>query len=232
MLCALMMVGCGGRGNSKATAFQPHHFPSMPEPPAVITEPKEATEYVLSNYWNEFLAKAYPCDSGIVNGVPADEVEKAFGTYVTLLERGCGIDFGRKAMAGFFDKVEKFEAADTSTNVFEFFEEMVPKYLYDPNSPVRNEDLYLPYVSRLAVSDYVDPDMKPAYDHDAQMCSLNMIGSPAADFTFTDLGGKRHTLYGVKAETTLLFFTNPGCPACKEIVESLTSDGKIAALVA
>ena len=75
MLCALMMVGCGGRGNSKATAFQPHHFPSMPEPPAVITEPKEATEYVLSNYWNEFLAKAYPCDSGIVNGVPA-EVEK------------------------------------------------------------------------------------------------------------------------------------------------------------
>ena len=50
MLCALMMVGCEGRGNSKATAFQPHHFPSMPEPPAVITEPKEATEYVLSNY--------------------------------------------------------------------------------------------------------------------------------------------------------------------------------------
>ena len=150
---------------------------------------------------------------------------------MTLLERGCGIDFGRKAMAGFFDKVENFEAADTSTNVFEFFEEMVPKYLYDPNSPVRNEDLYLPYVSRLAVSDYVDPDMKPAYDHDAQMCSLNMIGSPAADFTFTDLGGKRHTLYGVKAETTLLFFTNPGCPACKEIIESLTSDGKIADLV-
>ena len=184
MLCALMMVGCGGRGNSKATAFQPHHFPSMPEPPAVITEPEEATEYVLSNYWNEFLAKAYPCDSGIVNGVPADEVEKAFGTYVTLLERGCGIDFGRKAMAGFFDKVEKFEAADTSSNVFGFFEKMVPKYLYDPNSPVRNEDLYLPYVSRLAVSEYSDPDLKPSYSFETQMCSLNMIGSPAADFIF------------------------------------------------
>lgn len=232
MLCSLVMVGCGGRGNSKATAFQPHHFPPMPEPPAVITEPQERTEYIASNYWNEFLAKIYPCDSNVVNGVLADDVEKAFGTYVTLLEGACGIDFGRKAMAGFFDKVEKFEAADTSTNVFEFFEEMVPKYLYDPNSPVRNEDLYLPYVSRLAVSDYVDPDMKLAYDHDAQMCSLNMIGSPAADFTFTDLAGKRHTLYGVKAETTLLFFTNPGCPACKEIIESLTSDGKIAALVA
>ena len=232
MLCALITVGCKGCRGSKEAAFRPHHFPSMPVPPAVITEPREKTEYVASNYWDEFLAKSYPCDSGLVNGVSADEVEKALGTYVTLLERSCPIDFGRKAMADFFDKVERFEAADTSSNVFEFFEEMVPKYLYDPNSPVRNEDLYLPFVSRLAASEYVDPDMKPAYDHDSRMCSLNMIGSPAADFIFTDLSGRRHTLYGIKAETTLLFFTNPGCPACKEIMESLTSDGKIAALVA
>ena len=92
-------------------------------------------------------------------------------------------------MAGFFDKVEKFQTADTSSNVFGFFEKMVPKYLYDPNSPVRNEDLYLPYVSRLAVSEYSDPDLKPSYSFETQMCSLNMIGSPAADFIFTDLAG-------------------------------------------
>ena len=204
----------------------------MPEPPAVIVEPREKAEYVISNYWNKFLSQAYPCDSNVVNGVLADDVEKALGTFVTFLENVCPIDFGRKAMAGFFDMVEKFQTADTSSNVFGFFEKMVPKYLYDPNSPVRNEDLYLPYVSRLAVSEYSDPDLKPSYSFETQMCSLNMIGSPAADFIFTDLAGKRHTLYGIKAETTLLFFTNPGCPACKEIIESLTSDGKIAALVA
>lgn len=204
----------------------------MPEPPAVIVEPREKAEYVISNYWNKFLSQAYPCDSNVVNGVLADDVEKALGTFVTFLENACPIDFGRKAMAGFFDMVEKFQTADTSSNVFGFFEKMVPKYLYDPNSPVRNEDLYLPYVSRLAVSEYSDPDLKPSYSFETQMCSLNMIGSPAADFIFTDLAGKRHTLYGIKAETTLLFFTNPGCPACKEIIESLTSDGKIAALVA
>lgn len=226
------MVGCGGRGNGKDTAFQPHAFPPMPEPPAVIVEPREKAEYVISNYWNKFLSQTYPCDSNVVNGVLADDVEKALGTFVTFLENACPIDFGRKAMAGFFDMVEKFQTADTSSNVFGFFEKMVPKYLYDPNSPVRNEDLYLPYVSRLAVSEYSDPDLKPSYSFETQMCSLNMIGSPAADFIFTDLAGKRHTLYGIKAETTLLFFTNPGCPACKEIIESLTSDGKIADLVA
>ncbi len=232
ILCIIAAVGCGGRGSGGTAAFQPRRFPPVPEPPAVMTAPAEAAEYVVSNYWNEFLAKTYPCDSGIVNGVLAEEVEEAFGTYVTLLEQTCPIDFARKAMAGFFDKVERFEAADTSSNVFEFFGRMVPKYLYDPNSPVRNEDLYLPYVSRLAVSDYSDPDLKPSYSFEARMCSLNMIGSPAADFTFTDLHGKKHTLYGVKAGTTLLFFTNPGCHACKDIIGSLTSDGNISALVA
>ena len=232
ILCALVAAGCGGRGNGKSAAFRPHAFPPMPEPPAVIVEPGKKAEYVVSNYWNDFLGQSYPCDSNVVNGVLADDVEKALGTYVTLLEKACDIGFGRKAMAGFFGKVEKFQAADTSSNVFAFFEKMVPKYLYDPNSPVRNEDLYLPYVSRLAASEYSDPDLKPSYSFEAGMCSLNMIGSPAADFTFTDLAGRRHTLYAVKAETTLLFFTNPGCPACKEIIESLTSDESIAALVA
>ena len=232
ILCALVAAGCGGRGNGKSAAFRPHAFPPMPEPPAVIVEPGKKAEYVVSNYWNDFLGQSYPCDSNVVNGVLADDVEKALGTYVTLLEKACDIGFGRKAMAGFFGKVEKFQAADTSSNVFAFFEKMVPKYLYDPNSPVRNEDLYLPYVSRLAASEYSDPDLKPSYSFEAGMCSLNMIGSPAADFTFTDLAGRRHTLYAVKAETTLLFFTNPGCPACKEIIEILTSDESIAALVA
>ncbi len=232
MICAIFLVGCKGGGSGKATAFTPRAFPALPEPPSVISDPQEKTEYVVSNYWNEFLEKTYPCDSNIVNGVTADEVEKALGTYVTLLEKACPIDFGRKAMASFFDKVEQFEAADTSSNVFEFFERMVPKYLYDPNSPVRNEDLYLPYVSRLASSDYSDPDMRPSYSFETNMCSLNMAGTPAADFTFTDLSGKRHTLHGVKAETTLLFFTNPGCPACKDIMEHLVADERIASLVA
>lgn len=234
VVCAVMAFGCksgnSGKGGASA-AFAPHSFPPMPEPPAVMSQPQERAEYVVSNYWNAFLDKSYPCDSNVVNGVSADDVEKALGSYVTLLENACPIDFGRKAMAAFFDKVEKFQSADTSSNVFGFFEKMVAKYLYDPNSPVRNEDLYLPYVSRLAVSPFVDPEMRPAYDHDAKMCSLNMIGSPAADFTFTDLSGRRHTLYGIKAETTLLFFTNPGCPACKEIIGSLTSNERIAALV-
>ena len=223
VICAIFLVGCKGGGSGKATAFTPRAFPALPEPPSVISDPQEKTEYVVSNYWNEFLEKTYPCDSNIVNGVTADEVEKALGTYVTLLEKACPIDFGRKAMASFFDKVEQFEAADTSSNVFEFFERMIPKYLYDPNSPMRNEDLYLPFVQKLSSSEFTPQNMRRAYSHDAAMCSMNRFGEKVPDFRFRTLKGRDLRLYSVKAEYTMLFFSNPGCHACQGIISEVMS---------
>ena len=40
------------------------------------------------------------------------------------------------------------------------------------------------------------------------------------------------TLYGVKAEYTVLIFGNPGCQACQEIMEDMESTPEVAALVA
>jgi len=225
-----LFAGCGRKNAGKAEeSFQKRPFPPTPSVPAMITDQKEAAIYVASNFWNEFLStdKTYPCDTSMVNGVANEDVESALGMFVTILERGCSMDFSRKAMDAFFTKVEKFQAADTSSNVFSFFEKMVAKYLYDPNSPVRNEDIYQPYVARLSKSRFTDEGMQMAYEHDAEMCQLNRVGTPAADFAFTGLNGKKYTLYGIKADYALLFFSNPGCPACREITDQLNSDEKI-----
>ena len=225
---ALLLAGCGGKKASTQDTFRPVAFPAMPKVPSVITDETEASEYVVSHFWDAFLGRNLPCDTNIVNGVLAEDVESAVGTYITILEKNCGLDFGRKAVAGFLGSLERFQAADTASNVFGFFEKTVSRYLYDPNSPVRNEDLYLPFVQGLAVSPFVAEVMKPAYAHDASMCSLNQGGTVATDFIFTDLSGRRHSLHSVKAEYTLLFFSNPGCPACKEIIDGLTGDPRIA----
>ena len=73
--------------------------------------------------------------------------------------------------------------------------------------------------------------MKPAYGHDAAMSALNQVGTKAADFSFTDLSGKKRTLHGVKADYTLLMFTNPGCDACHEVIESIKANAIIPKLV-
>ena len=224
---AVLLAGCGGRKASQDNAFHPVPFPAAPTVPSIIKDGTETTEYVMDHFWDAFLGRNLPCDTNIVNGVLAGDVESAVGTYLTVLEQNCGLDFARKAVGNFFGAIERFQAADTSSNVFGFFEKTISRYLYDPNSPVRNEDLYLPFVKGLSESPFVPEGMRQAYAHDASMCSLNQAGTVATDFIFTDLGGRRHSLHSVKADHTLLFFSNPGCPACKEIIDGLTGDPRI-----
>lgn len=130
----------------------------------------------------------------------------------------------RKGITSMFRKVEAKQLSDTLSNVYDRFAAMAYKYFYDPNSPYRCEDLYFPYVQGLAESPLTDPRMVPAYTHDARMCSLNSIGSQVPDFVFRDIKGRNHRLYDAKADFTLLFFSNPGCEACKEIIETIKGD--------
>ena len=187
---------------------------------------------MAAHFWDAFLSGSYPCDTALVNGVPREEVESALGKFVTIIETVCDRSAALKAMDGFFLKVNGFQIDNPSSDVYGFFEEMVPKYLYDPNSPVRDEDLYLPYLRGMLSSGFTKKEMRPAYSRDALMCSLNQVGSKAADISFTDINGRRRTLYGVEAPRVLLFFSNPGCPNCEEVISSLTGNARIGDKVA
>ena len=230
VIALAVLSACGGK--KPVQSFDvPRKFPSAPAVPSMITDRTEARQYVASHFWDSFLSGYYPCDSTIVNGVPAEEVENAFARYVALLEEACPHDFAKKEVAGLFRKVEKYQATDPSSNVFGFFEKMTAKFLYDPNSPMRDEDLYLQYVRQLSSSRFVEDDMKPAYSNDARLCSLNQVGTKAADIVFTDRYGKKHNLHGIEADHILLFFSNPGCQACKEIVDQLGGSARAGELV-
>ena len=223
LAAVILFASCGGKVKTPTL----RSFPPPPQVPSVVTDPQEIAGYVATHFWDAFLSGTYPCDSSLVNGVPADDVESAVGRFVTILETVCERPVAIKAMDAFFQKVNDFQAKNPSSNVYEYFLRMVGKYLYDPNSPVRNEDLYLPFVKGLSESPFVPEGMRQAYAHDASMCSLNQAGTVATDFIFTDLGGRRHSLHSVKADHTLLFFSNPGCPACKDIIDGLTGDPRI-----
>lgn len=229
MLTILLLSACGGK--KKADVQTVRSFPPLPQVPSMLSDPAEINGYIADHFWDGFLSQAYPCDSSIVNGVPADEVESALGRFVTILERMCTLDQSAKAMSGFFKKVSSFQEANPSSNVFSFFEKMVSKYLFDPNSPVRDETLYLPYVNGLSSSDLVSEDMKPAYSRDAAVCSVNKVGTKAADIVFTDISGKRHRLYDIKADHTLLFFSNPGCNNCEEVTLRLSANERVQELL-
>ena len=216
----ILLASCGGKVKTPTH----RNFPPPPQVPSVVTDPQEMAGYVATHFWDAFLTGTYPCDSSLVNGVPADDVESAVGRFVTILETVCERPAAIKAMDVFFQKVNDFQAKNPSSNVYGYFMRMVGKYLYDPNSPVRDEDLYLPYIKGLVNSDLTPEDMKPAYSRDVQMCSLNQVGTQAADIKFTSREGRVLTLYGIKSDNVLLLFSNPGCPNCEEVISALTGN--------
>ncbi len=221
LAAAFALPACrqGGAGQPQPAARTLRAFP-MAEIPAVYTDPDQRREYMLDHFWDRFFAGDGPCDTGAVLGVEHGEVEKQVALFTQLLDQ-IPMEQAQAKMRRFFNQVEQKQAADTSSHVYLLMEEIVSRYLYDPNSPVRNEDLYLPYVEGLAASPHTREEARPGYAYEARMCALTPYGSVAPDFRFTDLRGRTRSLHGVRARTTLLFFSNPGCYACQEIIQTL-----------
>lgn len=226
----LLAVACGGNKKPQKPVSVEKNFPDVAVP-AMFTEPDERLSFLLEHFWDGLTDPSFKglCDTSHVQGVPSESVEEKFGAYATMLWMA-PVPEAAKSVSMMFDKAEQCEKRDTSSNVFETLVKLSEKYLYDPNSPVRNEEFYLPFVQKLANSECVSENMRPAYGFDASMCALNRIGTKAADFSFKDLGGKVHTLYGIKSEYTLLFFSNPGCPNCREITEEIENSPEISNL--
>lgn len=219
-----LLLSCDPRPGNKQQPPSVREFPRA-EVPAMLSDQDQRLSWLCEHYWDPFTRtdKCYVCDSVTVNGVPLDQVEAQMGIFATLLQQYSPSD-GRRGMEAFYDRIAAFQKAWPEGNVFPELVRLAEHYFYDPNSPLRDEELYLPFVSRLSQSELVDPDRRPAYAWTARMCALNRPGTPAADFEFIDTKGRRQTLYGIQAEWTLLVFGNPDCAACKDLTVSIDTD--------
>ena len=225
-----LVAGCAGN-NKKAEQFSALPFPDA-LPPAMIDNEKDLVEYMALHWWDGITdpSRSYPCDTMFVSGVRRSDVEQNFANWTNVLGM-VDMTIAGKSMIRLYDRAAACERKDTSSNVFEVFTDLVIKYLYDPNSPMRNEDHYSFYASCLAKSDLIEDVMKEKYAREAALASLNRVGTKATDFRFSDKRGKMRTLYSVDADLTLLFFSNPGCTACKSIIDELNNNPVISGLI-
>lgn len=223
----LLAVSCGGRRKSAVQAERP--FPQVSIPSA-YTDNDERIAYGVEHYWDGFFEGPGRTDSAHVLGVPKGEVEQALSNYIGVLE-ALPLGKAQQGISALFDKISVRQQADTSDRVYLAMTGMVARYLYDPNSPMRDEDLYLPFVQKMASSPLTRENMRTACRYEAQMCAMNPRGSIAPDFAITLRNGTQVRMHSVKAERTLLFFSNPGCQNCREIIDALKTDSKVQSMV-
>lgn len=100
--------------------------------------------------------------------------------------------------------------------------------LSDPNSQIRNDELYIPLLEAVIASPFYDSTEKIRPQFQLDMAMKNRVGYPATDFTYTLANGMKGRLYDVAAPYTLVYINNPDCHACKEMLEWMTASTVIA----
>lgn len=104
-------------------------------------------------------------------------------------------------------------------------------YLGNPNSPVRDETLYLRFLASLLSRNDIPDDIAARAMDSRRRTMLNRRGTKANDFRYIDRDGKEGTLYGIEAPQTMLIFYDPECPHCPEILDRIAADRKVNAAI-
>ena len=110
--------------------------------------------------------------------------------------------------------------ASSSKPMLDYFAMLAGTVLHDPNSPLRNDEFYIPVLRAQLASPFYDEYERIAPQYDLEMAMQNRLGQPANDFRYTLASGASGTLYGLQAEYVLLFINNPGCAMFREAITS------------
>lgn len=198
IFACVIVLSCKGKHSSKQSSTSSAPADSvefkMVKVPSVFTEQSEIFDYTVEHFWDNLNANCY-----------SNSLEQAFANWVWLSDNVSVGIAGKSLVSAYEKSPEKILY-------------LADKYLYNPQSPYRNEDIYGILCARAG------GELASV----ASLCALNAVGSKAADFRIEDARGRQYTLYGVKANYTLLFFSNPYCNACKEIIDTLKGDALIA----
>jgi hypothetical protein len=212
-LCAAaVFISCNGTPHGKETQALPADAPqksfTKAVVPAGLTGTRDRAAYLAVHYWDSF-------HFGDTSYVDLPEVtEQAFCDYLPVLAY-CDSAQLSASVAAVLDRARH---EDASGRMHGYFAELFKKYLYDPNSPMRSEELYIPVARHIANDSLADYAQRERAGFSLGMMLKNRTGHKATDFAYYLPSGAKGTLYSVRAEYTLLLFYEPGCPACREAI--------------
>lgn len=213
-LPAMLLTACGAGGGNGSAGSVPEvsaagaapagsHTLDVPVPPALLSE-SGAREFLSEHYWDNFdfadttwiadtaaLEKAFAGWARLLCQLPEPDAAELSGS---LMRRADGIP---AMLLGLYETAERF------------FDK--------PNSPFRNETLFIPVLEAVLASGSVDTLYRIRPRAQLALAMKNRPGMRAADFVYTRKDGSAGRLYGLDAEYTLLMFYAPDCPYCRDV---------------
>ena len=227
----MSIIGCSSQDNkksddNKAPAETKLKDFERPVPPPLLTTAKDVAEYILVHYWDKFdFRDTMYCHAPEIT-------EQAFVNFFNLFQ------YASKEKIGV--AVNKLlDSAQVDVVMYNYFYRKGEDYLYNPNSPSRSDEYFIPFLEHLVFSSRVVEQDKVRSRYQLNLAYKNRLGEKASDFIYTLNSGATGNLYGISSKYTLLMFYNPDCKECQmttaelkrsTVISEAVSSGKLKVL--
>lgn len=184
----------------------------VPAVPDSLVSPESRADYAISHFWDAM-------DFGdTLQSHNHEFLERNFSNFIYLLPYA-PTSSAEKAVALLMKK------AGTDKTAFLILAELAEKYLSEPNSPMRNEDLFILFLKCQIDAEVLDESKRIRARSLLDVALKNRPGMTATDFAYIDNKYRHCTLHGTKSsDNMLLVFYDPECEHCSEIINSLASN--------
>lgn len=218
IILAVFVMGCKNRKEKPVNDIPPKAI-QLPAIPPMINSENDRLNFLINHYWDsmDFTDTTYIHYPNIT--------EQAIANYLDLLN----INADRNQVDSSLDKLFSKLESEKSGKIIRYFTETMSRYLYEPNSPTRNENTYILFAERMIKSNHIglnEADRVRAR-FNIEMANKNKQGSVASDFSYISLSGESGTLHKLTSPYTILFFYDPECTICKKQEQSLSSNSII-----
>lgn len=207
ILLALMACACGTKKTTEtATKTPTDTLYTMPVIPDVAPDKRT---WLAEHYWDnvDFADTTWLSHKALLR----EQVQN----FITVMMSGVSKADSDIALRNLLDK------ASVDKQALLLVAEVLDEWLYDPNSPMRNEAMYVPVLQYIIASLLLDDIDKERPKFQLEMAAKNNPGDLATDFVYTLPDGRTGRLWQLPAPMTLIYFYNPECTGCAETIAAL-----------
>lgn len=215
---ALLFTSCSGHDANKrqqdTLSLADAHRLALPEVPREIVEPGLRASYLARHFWDslDFNDRVLTGDTAFM--------EQNFANYLAVLP-AVPSDSLRPLLTRFVNQA----SADEATT--DMIAGMAAKYLYDYNSPMHDENLFIAFADAFTNCASIPDISKTRTRYLLDLSLMNRPGMKANDFRYVLTDGSRHSLSESRGCETLLMFFDIDCEVCAGVLADMKADTRL-----
>lgn len=191
----------------------------LPIIPTAIVDVDSRREYLAMHYWDNFnFSTSEPLkDDSLMAVVIGGYVQVLMMNPPKIVEKSIEATLNRALKSGY----------DNFSQLTSKLEDC----LYSPNSPMRDEEIYI-YVLRYIVDKApIEEVYKLRSRRQLDMVQKNRLGGVATDFEYENRAGQLSTLHAINTPFIILFFNTPSCEDCVRVKQEIGKSAHLTKMV-